>query len=201
MESFPSRTYPTGSKYTVTGFVKPGFEPVLQHFQNNYLHKSERRSQLVIYVKNEKVIDIFGKENKDKSDFNADSKVAIMSSGKSIAAILLAIMVDKGLLDYNQPVTKYWPEFGQNGKDNLLVSEILRHEGGLHKFHKILQIEDMFTENIKNNSIGKVIETDTCTYINGFTRRYHPITRDWISNEIFRRVEPQGRTMGEYLRE
>jgi polyphosphate kinase len=64
-----------------------------------------------------------------------------------------------------------------------------------------LQIEDMYTENIKNNSIGKVIETDTCTYMDGFKRRYHAISRDWISNEIFRRVEPAGRTMGEYLRE
>ena len=54
----------------------------------------------------------------------------------------------------------------------------------------------MWTENILNNSIGKVIETDTSIYPPGYKRVYHPISRDWITNEIFRRVEPQGRTMG-----
>ena len=64
-----------------------------------------------------------------------------------------------------------------------------------------MKVEDMLTENIKKNSIGSVIETDTCIWPEGFKRQYHSVTRDWITNEIFRRVEPKGRTMGEYLRE
>lgn len=59
----------------------------------------------------------------------------------------------------------------------------------------------MFTENLVLNSVGKVIETDKCKYPLGYKRFYHAITRDWISNEIFRRVEPKGRTMGQYIRE
>ena len=59
----------------------------------------------------------------------------------------------------------------------------------------------MWTENILKNSIGSVIETDTSIYPPGYVRMYHAITRDWITNEIFRRVEPQGRTMGQYIRD
>ena len=77
----------------------------------------------------------------------------------------------------------------------------MRHEGGIHRLHKLLQVEDMLPENIKQNAIGKVIETDSSLMPEGYKRRYHAICRDWISNEIFRRVEPQGRTMGEVLRE
>jgi hypothetical protein len=77
----------------------------------------------------------------------------------------------------------------------------MRHEGGLHRLHKLLEIEDCWPENIKKNSIGKIIETDTAIWPEGFPRRYHAVNRDWISNEIFRRVEPNGRTMGELLKE
>jgi CubicO group peptidase (beta-lactamase class C family) len=68
-----------------------------------------------------------------------------MSSGKSVASILIGIMVDKGLLEYNEPVAKYWPEFAQNGKESIKVADIMRHEGGLHKLHKMMQVEDMHT--------------------------------------------------------
>lgn len=66
------------------------------------------------------------------------------------------------------------------------------------------------TEEIKNNSIGKVIETASPIWLsadkvsdpeNSRDRYYHGTERDWVTNEIFRRVEPKGRTMGEYLRE
>jgi len=199
MEATASKDYKAG-KFTITGYVKPGYEPVLKHFCDNFTNKHDKRTQICVYVKNELVIDLYGKITNAKG-FDADSKTAIMSSSKSIAAILMALMVDQGVLDYTKPICHYWPEFAQNGKDKVTVADLLRHKGGLHKLHKQLQIEDMFTENIKNNSLGSVIETDTCMWPPGYKRQYHSITRDWIANEIFRRVEPKGRTMGEYLRE
>jgi len=61
----------------------------------------------------------------------------------------MAKMYEAGTLDFDERVTTYWPEFGKNGKENLTVSDIMRHEGGLHRLHKILQIEDVYPENIK----------------------------------------------------
>ena len=55
----------------------------------------------------------------------------IYSSGKCVAAILMAIMRDKGLIEYDAPVHKYWPEFAQNGKEHITVQDVLRHESGL----------------------------------------------------------------------
>ena len=104
-------------------------------------------------------------------------------------------------MNYDDLVIKHWPEFGKNGKDLLKIKDILRHEAGLYKLHKQLNPEDCFTENILNNSIGSVIESDISIYPPNYLRMYHPITRDWITNEIFRRVDPKKRTMGQYLRE
>ena len=77
----------------------------------------------------------------------------------------------------------------------------MRHEGGLYKLGTQLKNEDTHTQNIKKNSIRRIIEGETPGWTNAGPRLYHAWTRDWISNEIFRRVEPQGRTMGEYSKQ
>ena len=55
----------------------------------------------------------------------------IFSAGKTIGAIMIAIMVDQGLLDYNEPVATYWPEFAKNGKEEILLKDVLCHDAGL----------------------------------------------------------------------
>jgi CubicO group peptidase (beta-lactamase class C family) len=81
---------------------------------------------------------------------------------------------------------------------------ICRHEAGLTKIMELLEPKDCYKENIKENAIGKVIEAEEQAFPpkeQGTNREYHGVTRGLILNEIFRRVEPQGRTMGEFLRE
>ena len=76
----------------------------------------------------------------------------------------------------------------------------MRHEAGLEKFDKATSLEDIQTENVKKNVIGKVIENQKPHILsNGAKRVYHSLTKDLILNEVFRRVEPENRTMGEYF--
>ena len=75
----------------------------------------------------------------------------------------------------------------------------MRHEAGLDKLAESIPMAWTLTENVKVNKIGALVErTPKCTKAYS-ERTYHGFTRDWITNEIFRRVEPQGRTMGEYF--
>ena len=59
-----------------------------------------------------------------------------MSSGKNVAAICMAMMFDQELLSYDETIAKYWPEFSQNGKGEIKVSDLMRHECGLNRLHK-----------------------------------------------------------------
>jgi len=62
----------------------------------------------------------------------------------------------------------------------------------------------LLRENIKKNKVGQLIEKQTPMWPRpefGSNRYYHPYTRGWILNEIFRRVDPQRRTIGEYVKE
>ncbi|MGB5324556.1 MAG: serine hydrolase domain-containing protein, partial [Pseudomonadales bacterium] len=191
----------------VHGSVSPGFESIKQLYEQQMQTMAEQDTQLCVYYRGERVVDLWASAKSNSSApgnaFSADSLVNVFSSGKSLEAIAIASLVSKGLISYDARITQYWPEFGANGKDELTVAELMRHEAGLANFHTAIDLEDLFTENIKRNAIGRIIEAHAQTYdaASGSKREYHALTRGWIVNEVFRRVDPEGRTIGEFLRE
>jgi CubicO group peptidase (beta-lactamase class C family) len=192
----------TGNQCHVQGTVAPGFESVKQVYEREMQTMAEENTQLCVYYKGEKVVDLWASVTND-AGFSPDSIVNVFSSGKSLEAIAIASLVGRGLLDYKAKIADYWPEFGANGKGELTVAELMRHEGGMAAFNTSLDAEDLLVENIKSNRVGRVIEGHPLRFRKGnrSRREYHAITRGWIVNELFRRVDPGGRTVGEYLRE
>jgi len=107
-------------------------------------------------------------------------------------------LVDRGLLNYEDKVTKYWPEFGQGGKENVTVTDLLQHAGGVvwidppifqvDKLGDLDYIAKRFAEQ-KHNFDSKRIYA------------YHGLSYGFPLNEIFRRVDPKKRTIGQFVRE
>ena len=186
----------------IHGSVAPGFESVRQLFEHQMQTLAEREAQLCVYHRGEKVVDLWAAVTGDPN-FSADSMANVFSSGKSLEAIAVASLVSRGLLHYDAKITEYWPEFGANGKEGVTVADLMRHEAGLASFDTSLDMEDLFTENIKQNAVGRIIEQHAPSFgaTGGGKRQYHALTRGWIVNELFRRVDPAGRTIGEFLRE
>ena len=133
----------------------------------------------------------------------------MFSCGKNVAALVIARLVDQGHLRYDAKVSEYWPEFGANDKVELKVEDILRHEGGLTTLKHSFQWNEFATDSIKQNVIGNVIEKCKTVFpSNNYNsdgtvskRGYHSVTRGLILNEIVRRVDPKGRTIGEICRD
>lgn len=186
----------------IQGTVAPGFESVKQLYEYNMQHLAEKATQLCVYHEGEKVVDLWATTEID-DDISPDNLINIFSSGKSLAAIAMATLVGKDLLNYDDKIIKHWPEFGGAGKEGLRVCDVMRHEAGLAAFNKSIDPEDLLTVNIKNNRIGELIEAHPQKFREGegSAREYHAVTRGWIINEIFRRVDPDGRTIGEFLRD
>ena len=186
----------------IDGTVAPGFESVKHLYEHNMRSLAERNTQLCVYVGEERVVDLWASAV-DDATFSPDSLVNVFSSGKSLEAILLAMLVDRGLLDYDATIAHYWPEFGAKGKQHTTIANLMRHEAGLAAFDTTLEPNDLHTGQLRANAVGAVIERQTQKFRTGTDnqREYHAITRGWIANEVFRRVEPTGRTMGEFLRE
>ena len=186
----------------ISGKVQSGFEPVHELFRGSLTSGRDRNAQLCVYVGEECVVDLWATNGEEA--FSPDSLVNVFSSGKSLESILLAMLADRGLLNFAERVAAYWPEFaGQDGdKDRLTVSDVMRHEAGLASLNVTLSPEQLSTSGLKQNAVGKVLEQHSLSFpqASGSPREYHAITRGWIANEIFRRIEPSGRTMGEFLR-
>ena len=185
----------------IEGSVKPGFEAVKETFQHRMASLKEINAQLCIYVEEECVVDLWGSVT-DDPNFGPDSLINVFSSGKSLESIALAMLVDRGLIEFSDRITTHWPEFGENGKEETTIADLMRHEGGMAAFDQALSVQNLQPEALKRNEIGLLIEKHDQKYREGENnqREYHAITRGWIANELFRRVEPEGRTMGEFIR-
>lgn len=192
----------TKQQCTINGAVAHGFESVRQLYERNMHTLAEEHSQLCIYYRGEKVVDLCASACAP-GDFSADTLVNVFSSGKSLESIALAALVDKGLLRFDARITDYWPEFGAHGKADLTIADLMRHEAGLAAFNVAIDPQDLQTDNIKQNKVGRIIAEQPLKYAGDGTHRreYHAVTRGWVVNEIFRRVDPQGRTLGEFYRE
>ncbi|MEE8397424.1 MAG: serine hydrolase [Desulfobacterales bacterium] len=189
-------------KLTIEGTVAPGFESVKKLYEHNMRTLEEENTQLCVYVGEDKVVDLWASATEDPN-FSPDSLVNVFSSSKNFEAIAMAALAGKGLLNYNARISEYWPEFAANGKEDVTVADLMRHEAGLAVFDTTLEKEDILAENIKLNNVGVVIENHAQKFRRGAgnKREYHAITRGWIVNEVFRRIDPEGRTIGQFLRE
>ncbi len=193
---------PATDPVTINGSVAPGFESVRYLYERNMRSLVEADTQLCVYLGDERVVDLWGSAD-GRTEHSPDALTNVFSSSKNFEAIAMAWLFDQGLLDYGATVTEYWPEFGNANKEATTVADVMRHEAGLATFRTTLPIEDLQTQAIKRNAIGAVIENHPQRFRKGIDmqREYHAITRGWIVNEIFRRVDPAGRTIGEFIRE
>jgi len=189
----------------VSGYVSEGFEPVRHEFEKNFTKGLEENAQLCVYYKGQIVVDLYGVVD-DTNGYDADSTTTVFSSSKVLTSVAIATLVDKQLLSYSDRVVQHWPEYGTGDKDKeqMTIAQILQHEGGMPVFSKTQTLADIQTENIKKNSLGRIIENEKLQFPPSkaeTTREYHAFTRGTILNEIYRRVDPNHRTVGECVRE
>ena len=109
------------SKFALNGFCNENYEPVKAHFEKMLLNGQEENAQLCIYVGDKCVVDLYGTAIGDFS-YSSESIQNVMSCGKNWESIVMGMLYDKGLFKYEDNVSKHWPEFGQNGKENVKIS-------------------------------------------------------------------------------
>merc|ERR1711892_159855 len=134
----------------------PQVKSVKEMFEENFRAGREENAQLCVYVGEEMVVDLWGFSS--DPNYNGDTLTNIFSSTKSLTAISMAMLYDQGLIKYTDKITKHWPEFGENGKEETTVADLMRHEAGLADFNQSVESGALLKENIKNNAVGEVIE-------------------------------------------
>ena len=67
--------------------------------------------------------------------------VLVFSATKGMSGLAIALANSRGLLDYDAPVSKYWPEFAQQGKETITIRQLLSHQAGLFALNAKLDKE------------------------------------------------------------
>jgi len=118
----------------IGGFVSPGFDTVRDAFADNFKLRDELGGAVCAYYKGVKVVDLWGGvRNKVTGEpWQEDTMVVVYSTTKGLAAMTLALAHSRGWIDYDEQVAAYWPEFAQNGKENVTVRQLLAHQAGLY---------------------------------------------------------------------
>ena len=85
---------------------------------------------------------------KNDEEYNHDSIQLVCSNTKTMSQICVAMLRDRGYINYDDLIVKYWPEFAANNKAHFLVSDLMRHETGLQNFNQTIDPDDLYTKNI-----------------------------------------------------
>jgi len=116
----------------------------------------------------------------------------VLSAGKPLAAICIALMEDRGLLDINTPIARIFPEFGKHGKDQITTLDVLTHRSGI-LMPDFVRKPHLWGD---RKAVQTALIETIPTYPRG-TLAYHPYEYGWILNEIILRVD--GRSLPDFF--
>src|ERR1700676_70228 len=116
----------------IEGECDPKFNQVLESFVENFEQRDELGASLCIALEGLVVVDLWGgKVTPGGAPWSRDTISIVFSATKGASALCAHMSADRGLLDFNAPVTRYWPAFAQAGKEAALTSMMLDHSVGL----------------------------------------------------------------------
>ena len=189
----------TLDRVVVEGLISSGFEPVREAFADNFTERGELGGACCVYHRGEKVVDLWGGiRNKQTGEpWEADTMVLVYSATKGLAAMTLAVAHSRGWLDYEERIAHYWPEFAQQGKDEITVRQLLAHQAGLFALDE--PIDRSLVSDL--DRLAVVLARQRPAWEPGTRQAYHAITLGFYEGELLRRIDPRHRTLGQFFQE
>ncbi|MCP4755404.1 MAG: beta-lactamase family protein [Proteobacteria bacterium] len=187
----------TNTAIEIQGHCDERFSAVKDAFAKNFSSGLEVGASFAATVEGESVIDIWaGHADADRTKaWEKDTIVNVYSTTKFMTAVCVLMLVDRGQLDLDAPVSKYWPEFAQAGKENLPVRYLLSHTSGLAGFGEPITPETLYDW----DRIVEILAAQEPMWKPGTASGYHSLTFGYPLGELVRRIT--GKTIGTFFRE
>ena len=182
------------TKTAINGFAANGFQKVEDVFLENFNSKNEVGAACAVFINGEKVVDLWGgfADHKRRRPWKSDTKALVFSSTKGMSSLAFATLHSKGLLDFDERISTYWPEFGQKGKEEITVRQLLAHEAGLMVIDKPL-----FLKTIRDkDALAAVLAAQKPQRSALGNKAYHTWTISLYQSELSRRIDPLHRSIG-----
>jgi CubicO group peptidase (beta-lactamase class C family) len=174
---------------SVAGTAAPGFQPVRRAFAR-IVGKGPGGGALTVQMRGETVVDLWTgvADHAGTRPWTPDTLALSFSTTKGVASAVIHRLADRGMLDYDEPVASYWPEFAAGGKGRVTVRDLLTHRAGLHSVRAVAErMEDLLDHVAIEDRLAALA-------VPGPTTRsaYHAITYGWLLAGLARRVTGRG---------
>ena len=183
--------------YNIHGFTAPGFELLKEKFIENFETKNELGASVCVYHKGEKVVDLWGgfKDKNRKLPWKDDTMIIVFSTTKGMSSLAMGLLHSRGLFDYDDKVSSYWPEFSKNGKEDITIRTLLSHQAGLCGVDRILRVKTLMDP----QKMGDILSSQTPAWIPGDHQGYHAWTIAFYMDQLIRRIDTQKRGLAQFF--
>ena len=180
----------------IAGHCDPAFARVREVFEKSFTI-GEAGAGVAVTIDGEKVVDLWGGwAGADRTrPWVQDTIVNTFSTTKGMTATCAHMLVDRGLLDLDEPVATYWPEFAQAGKEKIPVRQLLTHQAGLAAVKPDLPRE----LRLDWEATTAALAAQAPAWEPGTKNAYHSVTFGYLVGEVVRRID--GRSLGTFFRE
>jgi CubicO group peptidase (beta-lactamase class C family) len=180
----------------VEGTCDPKFAGVLDAFVTNFEARGEVGASCTVNLAGKTLVDLWGgKKAPDGEAWDRDTMSIIFSSTKGAMALCAHMLADRGQLDLNAPIVKYWPEFGQNGKEAATVSMTLDHSVGVPHVRAVPKPGAFYDYDHMVDLVAK----EAPFWAPGTRNGYHAITMSWTVGELVHRAAKK--RMGKFFQD
>ncbi len=188
------------AKGRVTGHCEPAFQKVADAFINNFNVREEVGASVCVNIDGVSKVDLWGGLRESSgavsgAAWEQDTISIVFSCTKAATALCAHMLIDRGELDLDARVTDYWPEFGQNGKQDVTVRMMLNHSVGLPALREPVKPGGYYDWDYM---IAR-LSAEEPFWEPGTRNGYHMITFGWTVGELVRRVSD--RSLGTFFRQ
>ncbi|AGA28458.1 EstA family serine hydrolase [Singulisphaera acidiphila] len=181
----------------VDGLVEDGWGQVADTFRANFKEGKDLGAACCVYVDGRAVVDLWGglADREKNRPWERDTVALVASTTKGATAICAHLLVQRGQLDLDAPVIRYWPEFGAAGKEKIPVRWLLSHQAGL----PYVDTPVTFEEACAWDPLIRALEVQKPLWTPGTEHLYHAMTYGFLVGEVIRRIT--GRSPGTFFAE
>lgn len=181
----------------IHGICDQRFALVREEFERNFAERGEVGASVSVIVDGKAVVDLWGgvADAESGRPWQEDTIAVVWSSTKGATALCAHILADRGELDLDALVAKYWPEFAQNGKGGIPVRMLLNHQSGVVALREPVPMGAFFDW----ERMTSLIAGEAPWWEPGTRHGYHAFTFGWLVGEVVRRVS--GVSVGAFFRD
>ena len=182
----------------VQGHCDERFAGVKDVFAGHLESGADLGASVAVTLEGELVVDVWGgwADEDRTTPWQRDTITNVWSTTKTMAALCALIVADAGELDFDAPVSRYWPEFAAGGKgDRVLVRHVMSHSAGLPGWVEPMTIDDLYDW----EKATSLLAAEEPWWEPGTASGYHAVTQGYLVGEIVRRIT--GQTIGKFFAE